>query len=396
MARRHLFGPVSPRFVEQNLYRHCQSGDCLAFDATGATSFAIGMADTWDGIAARWPAGWQPDFAVLDLHYTMIPPCLWQAPVPLIGLAQDWNLLWHAYRRLLHHVDLVLTDTGGVEHVAREGIRHAWAANLFGLERQFLADPEKGTGGNRENRASPFPPFPPVHHGHLTESDNQRAAAGARDIDILFVGNLHPAVQRERLPWLARVAQLSERRRVAILQGVFDEEYRRLLGRARIVFNRSLRGECNMRALEAAASGALLFQEAGNLEIPAYLRDRQECVYYSDESLEELLDYYLDHEDERRAIAEAGRQRVQQYSFANLWDEQLRRIEEAWPELEERCLGRRHTNPKRERGDELPRWRVGLRCAEERGDELPRWRVGLRCAEERGGGFPRSRARASG
>src|SRR5205807_214149 len=44
---------------------------------------------------------------------------------------------------------------------------------------------------------------------------------------------------------------------------VFGDEYRKLLSRARIVFNRSIRGECNKRVFEAAATGALLFQCRG-------------------------------------------------------------------------------------------------------------------------------------
>jgi hypothetical protein len=234
MARRYLFGPVSERFVAQNLERQVQADDCRPFGATP-------RAASWEAVAAPWPDGWRPDFIVLDLHYTIIPACLWQAPVPLLGLAADWNLLWHGYRRLLPHVDLVLTDTAGVERLHQEGIGYARAANLFGLERAW---------------------------------DLEAKPATERDLDILFVGNLHPAVQRERLPWLVRLARLGQRRLVAILQGVFEEEYRRLAGRARIVFNRSVRGECNLRTFEAAAAGALLFQEAGNREVPSYFRDR--------------------------------------------------------------------------------------------------------------------------
>lgn len=45
------------------------------------------------------------------------------------------------------------------------------------------------------------------------------------------------------------------------------------------------------------------------VEIEQYFRDRQECVLY-DDNLERLLDYYLDHEDERVAIAKAAQERV--------------------------------------------------------------------------------------
>src|SRR5262249_28581319 len=136
-----------------------------------------------------------------------------------------------------------------------------------------------------------------------------------RDIDILFVGDLHPAVQRERLPWLARLARLGARWRVVITTGVFGDHYRALLAAGRVRVNRSIRGECNRRAFEAAGAGALLFQEAGNREVGDYLRPGRECVCYIEDDLEHLLEHYLTHEDERRAMAEAARARVEGFTF---------------------------------------------------------------------------------
>jgi hypothetical protein len=76
------------------------------------------------------------------------------------------------------------------------------------------------------------------------------------------------------LPWLGRLARLRVKWRVEIHQGVFGEEYWKLLRRARIVFNRSIRGECNKRTFEAPAAGVLLFQEEGNREVPEYFHGR--------------------------------------------------------------------------------------------------------------------------
>jgi glycosyltransferase involved in cell wall biosynthesis/tetratricopeptide (TPR) repeat protein len=132
---------------------------------------------------------------------------------------------------------------------------------------------------------------------------------------VLFVGNLHPAVQRERLSWLARLAKLARRWNVVIRTGIPGAENRALLARTRVAFNRS---EANMRAFEAAAAGALLFQEAGNRELPNIFADRRECVYYREDDLEDLLEHYLAHEDERRAIAEAARVKVASYTFPAL------------------------------------------------------------------------------
>ena len=57
----------------------------------------------------------------------------------------------------------------------RAGLSHVLPANLYGLGRSYL---ELAT-----------------------------VEEGPRDIDILFVGNLSPAVQRERLAWLGRIGR---------------------------------------------------------------------------------------------------------------------------------------------------------------------------------------------
>ncbi|MBL8793408.1 MAG: glycosyltransferase family 1 protein, partial [Planctomycetia bacterium] len=252
MPRRYLFGPVTRAFAEQHLRHSREVGECLAFNAAGDLDLTVGPSDTWESITRQFPAGWQPDFAALYLPYTSIPPGLWFAPVPLVGLACDWNLLWHGYRHQLGSCEMILTDAAGVAACQRQGLAHARAANLYGCEQAYL------------DFAWP---------------------SGPRDLDVLFVGNLNAAVQGERLAWLGRLARLREHWQVAIHTGVFGDDYRRLLGRTRIVFNRSIRGECNRRVFEAVAAGTLLFSEAGNREVPDYLRAGQEYVEYTDANL---------------------------------------------------------------------------------------------------------------
>ena len=92
-----------------------------------------------------------------------------------------------------------------------------------------------------------------------------------------------------------------------------------------------------MRAFEAAAAGALLFQEAGNREVPGIFAEERECVYYGDEDLEERLEHFLDHEDERRAIAEAARAKVASYTFSALL---MKGTEELWETDREGLLER--------------------------------------------------------
>lgn len=98
----------------------------------------LDVTDSWDTIGLRLPSGWQTDFLVLYLPYTTLPAWVWSTPLPLIGLAPDWNLLWHHYRHLLPKLDLVRANTPGVEFMAKAGLTHAPPANLFGTDRSLV------------------------------------------------------------------------------------------------------------------------------------------------------------------------------------------------------------------------------------------------------------------
>ncbi|MCI0637436.1 MAG: glycosyltransferase [Gemmataceae bacterium] len=302
MQRRYLFGPVSNEFADQNLRRHISAGTCVVFDHSQMQS-----SGSWDNLVERLSSGFEPEYLVLHLQYSIIPEALWRAPVPIIGLGGDWNLLWHHYRHILPRCDLVLADSAGVEAMKRQGIGHASHAELFGCERAFV---------------------------EFSYPD------GPRDIDILFVGNFHAAVQYERLPWLGRVAMLGERWKVHLATGVFGDDYRRLLGRARIVFNRSIRGECNNRTFEAVAARALLFQESENRDIRSLLREGEEFVAYDDANLEERLEFFLTHEEKRRNIALRAWERRSEFTFDALWQRAMETIEMALPETKERAAQR--------------------------------------------------------
>src|SRR5260370_34276556 len=111
MSLRYLFGPVTAAFADQHLAEARASGRCLAFNASGDLDLIVESADNWDQIQRRLPDGWQPDLIALQLAYATVPEGLWAAPVPLVGLAGDPNLLWHYYRFCLPRCDHVRTHT---------------------------------------------------------------------------------------------------------------------------------------------------------------------------------------------------------------------------------------------------------------------------------------------
>jgi GT2 family glycosyltransferase/Flp pilus assembly protein TadD len=285
MTPRYLFGPVTASFAE-GLQPARASGACRTFGPGPGVDVLCGPTDSWDDLCSRLPEGWRPDLLVLHLPYTIIPGPLWEAPLPLVAFAPDWNLLWSAYLPVLPACSLVLTDTPGARALHRAGIRQARAVNLFGCDSAFLGGP------------------PPE---------------AIRDIHVLFVGNVNPAVQRDRLRFLGRLARLPEPLKVEIHSGVFGPDYRALLDRARIVFNRSIRGECNKRVFEAISRGTLLFMERGNAEVAALFRDGEEVVFYDEFDLEAKLTHYLKQDAERQAVARAAWSRASEFTFAAQW-----------------------------------------------------------------------------
>jgi glycosyltransferase involved in cell wall biosynthesis/tetratricopeptide (TPR) repeat protein len=296
MPSRLLIGPVEPSFADRYL---SADRDCLSFDAS---------APGWAEVTASFPPGWVPDALLVHMGYTSVPAWVWSAPVPVIALAPDPNLLWHRYRSLLPLADLVLTDRPAVDRFRRAGLTHARSANLNGLDRDFLAEVD------------------------TSKTD--------RDIDVLFVGNLHLAIHEGRLPWLGRLARLVDRHRVVIATGVFGADYRALLRRAKLVFNRSIRGECNKRALEAAAGGAILLQESDNEEVPRFLKPEAEYVPYTANDLEARIAACLADDSGRQATAARARARVRGCGWLNLVRTALAECEPEWHAVLDRAACR--------------------------------------------------------
>jgi tetratricopeptide (TPR) repeat protein len=239
--------------------------------------------NSWQDLLSRCPIGWQPDVAICwSFEYRPIPEGIEDAECFTVGVIGDWNLGGQALRQAGGAFDLLVADQNGYDRLRAAGFENVLYWPLWAYD--------------------------PVRHYAIPHVE--------RDLDVVMVGNFNHDIQRERAPWLARVARMSRRHRVLIGSGIYGDAYTHTLNRAKIVFNRSIRGELNMRAYEAAACGALMFYERGNREIGSLFEDGKECVLYSDDDLEELIDFYLENEPARQRIAEAGRKRVAGYTYA--------------------------------------------------------------------------------
>ena len=227
------------------------------------------------------PEGWVPDVALLySPEYQLLPPDWWDLPCPVVLWIGDWHVDPNGIRQLAPYADLLLADGRGAKELRGTGV-----ANVAECT-PWLHDPAK---------------FQPAWDDNWV-------------YDLGFVGTLNDVIHLERNQWLERILHLPERYRVKVHGGIFGETYGEILRRSRIGFNYTVAGGVNMRTFEVPASGSLLMVERTNTEIRDWFRDGEECVLYGPEDFEELVTHFLDNEDERARIAEAGWRRVQEHA----------------------------------------------------------------------------------
>ena len=239
---------------------------------------------TIDELLQSLPKGFMPDALVIYWpDQEPIPQHLEECPIPVIGIVSDYNLTLPHLAGLWPFFDTLLVDRQGVGLFARL----SFADPRYYCQYTFKA---------------------PTHHIY---------PGIAKDLDIVFAGNLNPVVQRERAPWLDRVRALATKGiRTLVRNDVYGADYGRFLNRAHIGFNRSIRGEMNLRGFEVPACGALLLMEADNTEVRDFFVPDQEVVLYNADNFEVVVESLLGDPDRCRAIAAAGHRRVQNHSMA--------------------------------------------------------------------------------
>ena len=126
---------------------------------------------------------------------------------------------------------------------------------------------------------------------------------GPKQFDVSFVGHLFPGLRSEL------VELIQGHFRNSFIGQRFFEEMAQIYSASRLVFNRSIRNDINMRVFEALACGSLLVtNNLGDNGLDELFQDGTHLATYWDG--EELLDkirFYLDREELRERLAAAGR-----------------------------------------------------------------------------------------
>lgn len=245
------------------------------------------LEETASEAIARLADDWQPDVLLCWQPEAHPPPRgIEDVSIRTVALVSDWNVYYPVLEKNLARYDVVLTDKPGVGVFASELVT---AHHIRPLYSQIA----------------------PIHYPHDVQ----------KDIDVLFIGNLNHAAHHQRARYLERMAKLSDQYRIVITTGIEGDAYGRLMSRARIVFNHSIRGEVNLRVFETMACGALAMLEDANLEVRDWFTDGEDIVLYNDANFEEKLAHFLTNPREADSIARAGHQRIASMSGEETFDE---------------------------------------------------------------------------
>ena len=252
--------------------------------------------------------------------------------------------------------DLTWLSRGELEHLKRAGRR------LVG--QIGSAPPRDGRFEMLDLAITSFPHFVPRLEAAGVTARYQalafdprvldRVGTVERDIDVAFVGTIHPrGIHREGTALLERLAREVDLQLWGQIQDrlapdspilsrhhgpAWGDDMFRVLARSRIVVNRH--GDIaegfanNMRLFEATGMGALLVTEAAP-NLPQLFAPGQEVVAYEDaDDLVRRIRHLLADEDERARIARAGQRRtLAEHTYARRMVELDAILRERFPDL---------------------------------------------------------------
>jgi len=121
--------------------------------------------------------------------------------------------------------------------------------------------------------------------------------------DWSFIGQTNPKYHYERVKTLKILIKNTELKKYIASSFLEDSNY--IFNQSKIIFNRSLNNDINMRVFEAMGSGSLLFTDELTEDTGLYelFENKKHFITYNNEDLTDLIDFYIKHEDLRENIA---------------------------------------------------------------------------------------------
>lgn len=128
-----------------------------------------------------------------------------------------------------------------------------------------------------------------------------------RLFDIGYVGSKVPERYPKRISLLNK---LSAQYGVLSVDNMYFEQMAKIYSLCKIGFNKSIGGDLNMRVFEIMSCGTMLLTDKIGNGLNDLFEDKKHLVLYDEDSLDELVQYYLEREDEREEIARQGQREV--------------------------------------------------------------------------------------
>ena len=127
--------------------------------------------------------------------------------------------------------------------------------------------------------------------------------------DITFIGSTNKIIHSERVELLNKIFENNINLNIDYK---ISHEMALAYSRSKIIFNKSVKNDINMRVFEALCSGSSLLTNKlpKECKLDELFQDRKHLVLYENNNLIDLIKYYLNNEDERILIAQEGKREV--------------------------------------------------------------------------------------
>lgn len=227
-------------------------------------------------ILSKLPPGWEPDYVFVFLPEVFsLPKGIEKSPYPVIGFAGDpWRI-----NKLFHSMKFFDVIIPSMEH-------YCSVLKKLG-ESEVLYTSCAGIQGY----------FPPQKY--ISNSD----IINEKEFDVIFTGCVSSPSYRKRSKYLWRLLKLGKRYKIFV--GFFnnlEESYKTLVKSKITIHCPSIQGGVNLRVFESIANGVLLLHEEGDKSIEEFFEDKKEIVLFNENNFEELIEYYLNNDEEREKI----------------------------------------------------------------------------------------------
>lgn len=241
------------------------------------------------------PPDWKIDQLVFwGIENEFIPDDIEEGDYKLIGVILDWSISFESILKNASRFDWLFTDEQGVKYLNKHGITNVSSINI-----------------------KAFSPY--LHRKYLYHSE--------KSYDIVFVGDFNKEMYQERDKWISRLTKLSSKYKILITNTSFGESYAETLNGSKIAFNFCRNNMINQKTFEIPACNTLMFINEDVENLSSYLKDKEDCIYYNEDNFEELIEYYLQNNEEREKITKKGYQKVQKYTFEYNFENLLSEIE---------------------------------------------------------------------